>query len=134
MIKTSNRIFTTVLFTLALSACQATAPIEQPHHQSVCASLMRLNGTAICMNNDWVQDAFVDGFGDNAKVMVILNSAGIKALQAKTTPTTAQPITLQIGAQHFESFDNHAITSGFLVLKPFNNRQEANQVVNALKP
>ena len=95
---------------------------------------MRLNGTAICMSNDWVQDAFVDGFGDNAKVMVILNSTGIKTLQAKTTPTAAQPITLQIGAQHFESFDNNAITSGFLVLKPFNNRQEANQVVNALKP
>lgn len=95
---------------------------------------MRLNGTAICLDNAWVQDVFIDGFGDTTKVMVVLNNNGIKALQNRITPTTARPVALQIGAQFFESFDSSAITSGFLVLKPFNSREEAHQVVNMLKP
>ena len=121
-----------LLMTIAatlLSACQTTMSKKEAY----CPSHSGMARHAICIDPTWVLDAVPDGEGEKSKVMVVLNAEGVVQLKAKALLTGSVPVALQVGHYFFESYDKKSLTSGFLVLKPFHNRDEALQIVDILK-
>ena len=121
-----------LLMTIAatlLSACQTTMSKKETY----CPSHSGMARHAICIDPTWVLDAVPDGEGEKSKVMVVLNAEGVVQLKAKALLTGSVPVALQVGHYFFESYDKKSLTSGFLVLKPIHNRDEALQIVDILK-
>mgnify|MGYP003582319449 CR=1 FL=1 len=112
-----------------LSACQT-----MDNKEAYCPSHSGMARHAVCIDPAWVLDAVPDGEGEKSKVMVVLNAEGITQLKAKALLTGTIPVALQVGHYFFESYDKKSLTSGFLVLKPFHNRDEALQIIDILKP
>ncbi|TDR32767.1 hypothetical protein [Hydromonas duriensis] len=120
---------TSLCIAIALTACQ-NVPSSQVSTKACTGQSS--TAQAICLDPNWVLDAVVDGNDEKSKVMVVLTIDGIKALKAKADAMGNTPIALQVGFYTFESYNSQSLTSGFLVLKPFHNREEASYIVEEL--
>lgn len=123
-----KKLLVSALVVVLLSACQSVSLNTAAH----CSNDNGMARHAICINPAWVLDAVVDGEGEKSKVMVVLNAEGITQLKAQMLLVGTLPTALQVGHYFFESYDTKNVTSGFLVLRPFHNRDEALHIVDFL--